>query len=156
MEPTSLTSIPSSAAGRPAPKLEDEPLVARDRQLGWALVGLGKLTLGGLLPAFAETRFCKLTALVSGNPGKARQVAAQQGLELDAIYDYSGFDRIALDQRVERRLHRPAERAARRLHNSRFARRQARPVRKADGDHGRAMRGAMIGGGRGGLLHSGR
>ena len=99
MEPTSLTSIPSSAAGRPAPKLEDEPPVARDRQLGWALVGLGKLTLGELLPAFAETRFCKLTALVSGNPGKARQVATQQGLELDAIYDYSGFDRIALDQR---------------------------------------------------------
>ena len=101
MEPTSLTSIPSSAAGRPAPKLEDVPPVARDRQLGWALVGLGKLTLGELLPAFAETRFCKLTALVSGNPGKARQVATQQGLELDAIYDYSGFDRIALDQRVD-------------------------------------------------------
>ena len=101
MEPTSLTSIPASAAGRPAPKLEDEPPVPRDLQLGWALVGLGKLTLGELLPAFAETRFCKLTALVSGNPGKARQVATQQGLELDAIYDYSGFDRIALDQRVD-------------------------------------------------------
>ena len=83
MEPTSLTSIPSSAAGRPAPKLEDEPPVARDRQLGWALVGLGKLTLGELLPAFAETRFCKLTALVSGNPGKAYGFQLRSGTHRD-------------------------------------------------------------------------
>jgi predicted dehydrogenase len=38
---------------------------------------------------------------VSGHPEKARKVAAAYGVNSDAIYDYSSYDRIAEDKRVD-------------------------------------------------------
>jgi glucose-fructose oxidoreductase len=72
----------------------------RDR-IGFALVGLGKLTLGELVPAFKSTRVAKLTGLVSGSPEKARRVAGEQGLPADAIYSYVDYDRIVRDPRIQ-------------------------------------------------------
>jgi len=68
---------------------------ADDKRLGVALVGLGKLTLTQLVPALKKTTACRLTALVSGHPDKARKVAADNGVPEKNIYDYSTFDRLA-------------------------------------------------------------
>lgn len=89
------------ATGRPLPKMEEEPPLPEAEKLGFAIVGLGKLALEEVLPAFAASRACKLAALVSGSPEKARRVAAMAGLPDDAIYDYAGFDRIAQDPRID-------------------------------------------------------
>ena len=46
-------------------------MLAADRQARWALVGLGRLIQGHVLPAFTKCRLSKVTALVSGDPAKA-------------------------------------------------------------------------------------
>lgn len=70
-------------------------------RVGFALVGLGKLTLGELLPAFASCRYSRPTALVSGDPAKAQRVAAQYGIDAKHLYDYQSFDRLGDDPSVQ-------------------------------------------------------
>jgi predicted dehydrogenase len=66
-----------------------------DRKIGYAIVGIGKLSQTQLIPALRATRSCRLTALVSGHPDKARRVAAWNGVPEKNIYTYETFDRIA-------------------------------------------------------------
>jgi predicted dehydrogenase len=66
-----------------------------EKKLGVALVGIGKLAQGQLLPALNKTTACRLTALVSGHADKARKVAAEHGLSEKSIYSYETFDRLA-------------------------------------------------------------
>ena len=72
-----------------------------DRKIGFAIVGLGLLSLEELLPAFAETQHSKCVALVSGHRDKALQVAEYYGVSKDAIYDYENFNSIAKNERVD-------------------------------------------------------
>src|SRR4051812_3966447 len=85
-------SGPHFAAGARADK--EVPLAPPDSQspdadvpkpvkqkVGWAVVGLGKLALEEILPAFAQSRLSRVTALVSGHPDKARQVAQVHGVK---------------------------------------------------------------------------
>jgi glucose-fructose oxidoreductase len=65
------------------------------RTLGFALVGIGRLTMGQLLPAFAECRLARPVALVSGHPDKAREQAQRYGVDPKNIYNYENFDAIA-------------------------------------------------------------
>jgi predicted dehydrogenase len=74
---------------------------ANDRKLGFAVVGLGKLALGQIIPALRTTTGATLAALVSGHPEKAQRVAAENGLSADAIYNYENYDRIAHDPRID-------------------------------------------------------
>src|SRR5947208_3047164 len=50
------------------------------KKLGYALVGLGRLTIGQLLPAFASCQHARVTALVSGHPDKASDLATKYGV----------------------------------------------------------------------------
>ena len=63
------------------------------RKLGYAVVGLGGYA-NVIMPRFAECRRSRLTALVSGDPAKARRIAAEYGVPERNIYDYGNFDRI--------------------------------------------------------------
>ena len=74
---------------------------ANDGRLGFAVVGLGKLALGQIIPALRTTSGARLAALVSGHPDKAQRVAAENGLPADAIYNYENYDRIAHDPRID-------------------------------------------------------
>jgi predicted dehydrogenase len=65
------------------------------RPVGFALVGIGKLTQTQLVPALRKTQVARLTALVSGHPDKARRVAAENGVPARNIYTYETFDRLA-------------------------------------------------------------
>src|SRR4051794_28049014 len=69
--------------------------------VGFAIVGLGKLSLGQLVPAFRNCRSARLTALVSGHADKAGRVAAVPGLPASSICSYADFDRIAADPRID-------------------------------------------------------
>jgi predicted dehydrogenase len=70
-------------------------------KVGFAVVGLGKLALGQIIPGFKNARGAKLAAVVSGHADKARRVAAENGLPADAVYTYEDYDRIAHDPRVQ-------------------------------------------------------
>jgi predicted dehydrogenase len=87
-----------SAAGRGSAWAADG---GGDRKVGFALVGLGKLALEQLVPALKKTRFCRLTALVSGHADKARRVAGENGVPEKNIYSYETFDRIADNRDVD-------------------------------------------------------
>src|SRR5437899_5938356 len=42
------------------------------KKLGWAIVGLGSLSINQILPAFSQCEKSKVVALVSGHPDKGR------------------------------------------------------------------------------------
>ncbi len=69
------------------------PLPPSER-VGYAVVGLGRLSLESILPAFGACKKSKLVALVSGNAAKAGKVASQYGVESKNVYDYETFDRL--------------------------------------------------------------
>ena len=99
---TRLTNAAAAASPSVAPqKGAIEPQVDRasaaladQDRVGFALVGLGRLSLGQLIPAFASCQKAKLTGLVSGHPEKAQKLAREHGINPDSIYSYENFDRI--------------------------------------------------------------
>ncbi|WPO98187.1 Gfo/Idh/MocA family oxidoreductase [Pseudomonas sp. HR96] len=84
-------------ADKPDPALP-APLPPAQR-VGFAIVGLGRLALGEILPAFNECKLARPVALVSGSPEKARTVAAQYGIE--AVYGYDEMNRLAENAQVQ-------------------------------------------------------
>ncbi|MBC7667374.1 MAG: Gfo/Idh/MocA family oxidoreductase [Gemmatimonadaceae bacterium] len=70
-------------------------------KVGFAIVGLGKLSLGQIIPGLKVAKGAKLAAVVSGHPDKARRVAAENGLPADAVYGYDDYDRMAKDPRIQ-------------------------------------------------------
>ncbi|WP_288402730.1 Gfo/Idh/MocA family oxidoreductase [uncultured Deinococcus sp.] len=64
------------------------------QQVGYAVIGLGKLTLEELLPAFAVGRASRLAAVVSGNLTEAREAALAYGLSADDAYSYDDFEKL--------------------------------------------------------------
>jgi predicted dehydrogenase len=79
------------------PRVPGPPL----KRLGFAIVGLGKLAVGEVLPAFALTQGCHPTALVSGDPDKARAIAAYYGIDRKNLYGYKDFDALRDNPAVE-------------------------------------------------------
>ena len=77
------------------------PFEARDQRVGYAIVGLGRLALGQILPAMGKSKYCKPVALVSGDRAKASRIAAQYGIAEKAIYDYTTFDQLAQNPEVQ-------------------------------------------------------
>ena len=71
------------------------------RKLGVAIVGLGKLAIEEVLPAFAECKYAQPVALVSGHADKAKRIAAAFDMPADAIYDYAGFEKIANNPKID-------------------------------------------------------
>ena len=90
-KPIELEPIKSDADRKTAPVPTPLP---PDQRVGYALVGLGHLTLEELLPAFAECKKSKPVALVSGSPDKLQKVAAQYGIKPTHCYNYESYDQL--------------------------------------------------------------
>lgn len=71
------------------------------KKIGWAIVGLGRLALGQIMPAFGQCDLSEPTALVSGHPDKANTVAGAYGVSKDAIYNYDNYQQIVDDDRID-------------------------------------------------------
>ncbi|BCS31818.2 glucose-fructose oxidoreductase [Luteitalea sp. TBR-22] len=87
----SLAAGPIAAATASA----QAPATAPAKPFGYAIVGLGSLAQGEILPAFVHAKRCRVTALVSSDPSKARGLATQYGVPERGLYSYETFDRIA-------------------------------------------------------------
>ncbi|MFN6559455.1 MAG: Gfo/Idh/MocA family protein [Nostoc sp. ChiSLP01] len=99
---------PTPRGGTLPPQIKFEPISAQtevetggpptalppERRLGFAIVGLGRLTLEEIMPAFAECKLAKPTALVSGDAAKANLVAQQYGIKPQNIYNYQNYDNL--------------------------------------------------------------
>jgi predicted dehydrogenase len=80
-----------------------EPLSpdAPDRRVGYAIVGLGHLTLNEILPAFGKCKHAKAVALVSGDAEKMAKVAQQYGIKASSCYSYQTYDTLKENSEVE-------------------------------------------------------
>ncbi len=72
-----------------------------EKRVGVAVVGLGRLSLEQILPAFAQSKLCRPVALVSGDAAKAGNVAAQYGVDAKSVYDYKSYDRLSDNAKVD-------------------------------------------------------
>src|SRR6266436_962246 len=71
------------------------------KKLGWAIVGLGSLSINQILPAFARCEKSKVVALVSGHPDKANKLALRYGVNPKNIYNYQNYDTIKDNPEVD-------------------------------------------------------
>lgn len=83
-------------------------------RVGFAIVGLGKLALEQVLPAFAQAKHARPVALVSGSPDKMQAIARQYGIAADSCYAYADIPRMRENAVVQavyvitpNALHRP-------------------------------------------------
>ena len=97
-KPIELEAWKSDADRQSAPT--PTPLPA-DQRVGYALVGLGHLTLEQLLPAFGECKKSKPVALVTGSREKMQKVAAQYGIKPTSCYSYEEYDRLKDNPEVQ-------------------------------------------------------
>lgn len=112
--PPATPGAPASLApaGRPGPQLP--PLEAPtdpegadpfspdvpDQRVGFAVVGLGHLTLNEILPAFGQCKHARPVALVSGDAGKMARVAQQYGIKPSSCYSYQTYDQLKSNPEV--------------------------------------------------------
>jgi predicted dehydrogenase len=83
------------SVGQAAPGgVNPEGPLAPNQRVGFAIVGLGSLSIGELLPAFGATKKCRLVALVSGTPDKAAALAADYGVKPEQIYNYQNYEKM--------------------------------------------------------------
>jgi predicted dehydrogenase len=71
------------------------------KKMGWAIVGLGSLSINQILPAFDKCEKSKVVALVSGHPDKANKLALQYGVNPKNIYNYQNYDNIRDNPEVD-------------------------------------------------------
>jgi predicted dehydrogenase len=71
------------------------------KKLGWAIVGLGSLSIHQILPAFAKCEKSKVVALVSGHPDKANKLALRYAVNPKNIYNYQNYDSIKDNPEVD-------------------------------------------------------
>jgi predicted dehydrogenase len=93
--------LPQLHASTEAPDKAPGPFDAPSERIGFAVVGLGHLSLGQILPAFGKTKYCRPVALVSGDRAKAGKIAAQYGIRELSIYDYKSYDKIGSNPDVQ-------------------------------------------------------
>jgi predicted dehydrogenase len=67
--------------------------------VGYAVVGLGSISQGAVLPAFRHSQKAKLIAVVSGDLRKAKRLAAAYGAE--AYYTYDGYAECLTNPKVK-------------------------------------------------------
>ena len=94
-----LASSATLAAAAAAPA----GLFARGRQkekLGYALVGLGRLSTNQIAPAFENCAYSKLAAVVSGTPEKREKWKAKYDLD-GHVYSYEEYEKLADDDEVD-------------------------------------------------------
>jgi predicted dehydrogenase len=87
------------------PSEQKEPpypaVIEPSQRLGYCIVGLGHLSLGEILPAFAKSKYARPVALVSGDAAKAGKVAAQYGISSKNLYTYQNFDSIKDNKEID-------------------------------------------------------
>jgi len=78
-------------------KVPDPP----GKKMGYAIVGLGRLSIDEILPAFAMCEKSKPVAFVSGHPDKANKLALRYGINPKNIYNYENYDSIRDNPEVD-------------------------------------------------------
>jgi predicted dehydrogenase len=89
------------AIAAPAAAPQEVADEATSKPLGYAVVGIGAIAIGQVMPALAETKLSRLTGLVSGHPEKARHFARIYSVPEKNIYNYESYDQIASNPEID-------------------------------------------------------
>lgn len=103
-KPNAQDAVELSQINNPAteqPEKTPGPFEPADQRTGYAVVGLGRLTVDQILPAMGKSKYCKPVALVSGDRAKALKIAAQYGIKPTSVYDYTTYDQLAQNPDVK-------------------------------------------------------
>jgi predicted dehydrogenase len=71
------------------------------KKLGWAIVGLGRLSINQILPAFAKCEKSKVVAFVTGSREKGEKLAARYGVNTKNIYNYRNYEALRENPEVD-------------------------------------------------------
>lgn len=71
------------------------------QKLGFAIVGLGRLAINQILPAFAKCEKAKPVAFVTGDRAKGEKLAARYGVNPKNIYNYQNYDALRDNPEVD-------------------------------------------------------
>jgi predicted dehydrogenase len=88
-----FAAAPAAAAGQPAP--------ANGRKVGFALMGIGTLSTGQIIPQFPQCQYAKPVAMVTGHKEKNLPLAKQLGIAEKNIYNYDNYDSIKDNPEIE-------------------------------------------------------
>jgi predicted dehydrogenase len=91
----------TGAIPAPDPAPQEVAGEARSKPLGYAVVGIGAVAIGQVMPALAETKLSRLAGLVSGHPEKARHFARIYSVSEKNIYNYESYDQIASNPDID-------------------------------------------------------
>jgi predicted dehydrogenase len=59
-----------------------------ERKIGYAVIGLGVISMEHFMPAVKMSQHSRITGIVSGHRDKAERIAAQYGVPSGSIYSY--------------------------------------------------------------------
>ena len=92
-------ALAQTATGQPMPTdAQPQPMTPQE-QMRWAVVGLGSFAINEAIPGFVDARQARMTAFVSGNPAKARDLGARHGVS--RFYDYANYDTMKNDHEID-------------------------------------------------------
>ncbi|MGA8596779.1 MAG: Gfo/Idh/MocA family oxidoreductase [Bryobacteraceae bacterium] len=76
---------------------------ARDegKNIGYAIIGLGRISMQHFMPGVKTSSKCRITGLVSGHRDKAEKIAAQYNVPTSSIYDYKNMDEMAGNKEID-------------------------------------------------------
>ena len=77
------------------PEKTEPPGDPTNERVGIAIVGVGRISVNEVLPAFAQSKHTKPVALVSGDRAKALKIARQYNIPESAVHDYRDYDKLA-------------------------------------------------------------
>ena len=89
------------ALGAGAQLLPKVPLIAQDREIGYCIVGLGRISMQHFMLAVKKSKKSRVTGLVSGHRDKAERMAAEYGVPSRSIYNYQNYDEIAKNPDID-------------------------------------------------------
>jgi len=88
-------SFPPIETKSEKPEKTESPGDPMNERVGIAIVGVGRISVNEVLPAFAQSKHCKPVALVSGDRAKALKIARQYNIPESAVLDYRDYDKLA-------------------------------------------------------------
>jgi predicted dehydrogenase len=88
-------TFPPIDAKTEKPEKTEPPGDPSNERIGIAIVGVGRISVNEMLPAIAQSKHAKVTALVSGDRAKALKVAHQYNIPESAVLDYREFEKLA-------------------------------------------------------------
>src|SRR5262245_38535002 len=71
------------------------------KKMGFAIVGLGRLSINQILPAFAKCEKSKVVAFVTGDKAKGEKLAARYEVNPKNIYNYQNYEALRDNPEVD-------------------------------------------------------